>query len=225
VIAIGAEGTPPTGHPPQWPRMTSSIERAGIWLRRRIRPFVEWFSIRNRRKKAETIADWMTRHGCHTVLLVGDTGAETRSKNENIVEYTLAQRFEIVMGVNIVQRTTPYPFRVADGRDLPFDDQWVDFALSNAIIEHVGDESDQRRFVAEQSRVARCWAITTPNRWFPVESHTSAVFMHWSPTWRAGRREFTRLLSWREFRELLPPGTELVGHPWSATFMAFHDGR
>jgi hypothetical protein len=202
-----------------------SSRRPGAVLRRAVRPFVERFSVWSRRRKADLIAAWMEEHGCRTVLLVGDTGARTKAANEAIVEQMLATRFEIVMGVNVDKpRDTPYPFQVADGRDMPFEDRFVDFALSSAIIEHVGDEADQRRFVVEQGRVARCWAITTPNRWFPVESHTAAVFAHYSPKWRAGRKEFTRLLSLGEFRDLLPPGTTLVGKPWSATFIAFHDG-
>lgn len=192
--------------------------------KRTVRRFVVRFSIRNRTRKAALIADWMTAHHCRTVLFVGSSGAENTNANENVVELELARRFDVVMGVNLTPRTTPYPFLVADGRDLPFDDRWVDFALANAIIEHVGGAVDQQRFVDEQTRVARCWAITTPNRWFPVESHTSAVLRHWSPTWRAGRREFTRLLSRAEFRALLPAGAELVGRPWSATFTALYDG-
>jgi hypothetical protein len=88
------------------------------------------------------------------------------------------------------------------------------------VIEHVGGEVEQRRFVAEHVRVGRDWVITTPNRWFPVESHTSAVLRHWSPRWRDSRPEFTRLLSLREFRDLLPADARVVGRPWSATFTA-----
>jgi hypothetical protein len=99
----------------------------------------------------------------------------------------------------------------------------VDFALANAIIEHVGDEEDQRQFVAEHNRVARCWVITTPNRWFPIESHTSTLLFHWLPSWRRSRSEFTRLLSLREFRSLVPEGAIVVGRWWSPTFSAYFD--
>lgn len=189
-----------------------------------MRRLVVRFSIRNRKRKAALIAEWMARHGCRTLLLVGSGGAEDTDVNVNIVETELAARFDVVMGVNLSPRTTRYPFQVADGRELPFPDQWVDCVLANAIIEHVGDEAEQRRFVREQSRVARCWAITTPNRWFPIESHTSAVLRHWSPRWRSTRAEFTRLLSRREFNALLPAGATVVGRPWSATFTALYDG-
>lgn len=193
-------------------------------LRGFVRGRVVAFSIRNRTRKAAVISDWMREHGCRTVLFVGTVGDHPSSANENIVEHALMREFEVVMGVDIEPRETSYPFQVADGRNLPFPEKWVDCSVANAIIEHVGSEADQRRFVAEQSRVARCWVITTPNRWFPVESHTSTLFLHWQPRWRNGRHEFTRLLSRREFVTMLPPRTEVVGKPWSATFTALWDG-
>ena len=76
----------------------------------------------------------------------------------------------------------------------------------------------EQRFVQEHMRVGKAWIITTPNRWFPVESHTSVLLKHWSRQWRSRRSEFTRLLSKREFvaqhpndfrRRHLFPGVEI----------------
>lgn len=70
----------------------------------------------------------------------------------------------------------------ADGLDLPFDDRSFDFVHSSAVIEHVGCEVNQRRFVSECARVARRGVfLTTPNRWFPVEFHTKLPLLHWLP--------------------------------------------
>lgn len=186
-----------------------------------VRRGVVWYSIRNRRAKAAAISQWMDEHDCVTVLFVGTMGSEDTDPNTGIVENAVAQGRDVKMGINITPCETAYPFMIADGRDMPFDNDYVDFALANAIIEHVGDESDQRRFVAEHTRVARCWAITTPNKWFPIESHTSVVAAHWFPSWRRKRTEFTRLLSLREFRALLPEGATVVGRWWSPTFTAY----
>jgi hypothetical protein len=57
-----------------------------------------------------------------------------------------------------------------------------------------------------------------------VESHTSVLFLHWWPTWRRSRPEFTRLLSKREFQEMLPVGATVVGRSWSPTFIAYYSG-
>lgn len=193
--------------------------------RARVRRAVVWYSIRNRQAKARRISGWMTDHGCRTVLFVGAVGAESTDANTGIVEDAVAEGREVRMGINVTPAVTDYPFTVADARDMPFEDDYVDFALANAVIEHVGDREDQLLMVKEMTRVARCWVITTPNKWFPIESHTSTLLWHWSPRWRARRPEFTRLLSRREFAALLPEGATIVGRPWSPTFSAYYAGE
>lgn len=79
-------------------------------------------------------------------------------------------------------------FQPADGRALPFPDRSFDFAHSSAVIEHVGSRADQARFLAEMWRVSRKGLfLTTPNRWFPIETHTVIPLAHWLPA-RAFRR-------------------------------------
>lgn len=111
---------------------------------------------------------------------------------------------------------------MADGCALPFANGSIDLSLSNAVIEHVGGAGRQRQFVAEQTRVATNWVITTPNRWFPIEAYTAVLLRHWSRQWRLRQRAFTRLLAKREFRRLLPPEAELHGRCWSPTFTALY---
>lgn len=191
-------------------------------VKKPIRQAILWYSVRNRRAKAIAISSWMDEHKCETVLFVGASGPEDTQPNAAIVERAVADGRNVKMGINVTRFETPYPFMIADGRDMPFENDYVDFALANAIIEHVGDKSDQERFVAEHCRVARCWVITTPNKWFPIESHTSTIFLHWLPAWRRKRQEFTRLLSRREFAELLPEGATVSGRAWSPTFSAYY---
>lgn len=185
-----------------------------------VRRLVLWYSIRNRQRKARRISDWLNAQNCNTVLLVGATG-HAGQPNEDIVENSVIAGREVVMGFNVYPADAPYPFMVADARSMPFEDGYADFALANAIIEHVGDQDDQARMVAEMTRVARCWVITTPNRWFPVESHTSTVFRHWFSRWRDQRHEFSRLLSRREFAALVPDA-RIDGRWWSPTFTAYY---
>lgn len=81
-------------------------------------------------------------------------------------------------------------FQTADGRALPFADCSFDFAHSSAVIEHVGSRENQARFLAEMWRVSRKGLfLTTPNRWFPVETHTVIPLAHWLPA-----RSFRRIL-------------------------------
>lgn len=185
-----------------------------------IRKLVLGYSVRNRRRKADQLQRLMESRGLATVLLVGVAG-ESDQVNEDIVERAVSTHGQVVAAVSPVAVITPWPLVVGDGCRLPFRDSSVDLVLSNAVIEHVGGEAEQLAFVAEHLRVGRAWFMTTPNRWFPVESHTSVLFKHWSRTWSAERDEFTRLLSRREFVALLPAGATVRGHWWSPTFSAW----
>lgn len=181
------------------------------------------FSIWNRRRKAELIGRFMDAHNIERVAVVGGLGSGEQP-NESVVERLIAERAEVVAMLEIAMPVVPpWPDVIGDGRALPLRAGSVDLVLSNAVIEHVGDEQDQAAYMAEHLRVGRTWIVTTPNRWFPVESHTSAVLRHWSPRWRARRGEFTRLMSRSELRRLLPPDAVVVGHWWSPTFVAMSE--
>ncbi|MBW7961143.1 methyltransferase domain-containing protein [Bradyrhizobium sp. BR 10261] len=72
---------------------------------------------------------------------------------------------------------------------LPFDDGSFDIATSNAVLEHVGSYDNQVLFVKELCRVARRVFITVPNRFFPVEHHTSIPVAHyWDWSFRIASR-------------------------------------
>jgi SAM-dependent methyltransferase len=124
-------------------------------------------------------------------------------------------------------------FVQADGRELPFEDDEFDVVHSNAVVEHVGPRNDQARFIAELVRVAKRGLITTPNRWFPLESHVRLPLVHWLP--RPATLALLRplghedwpvwLLSRSAFRALFPPYTRLTIRAqklggWPAVFLA-----
>ena len=181
----------------------------------------EWFHVWSRRRKARWIIQFIKRHGIRTVLLVGSTGLATRRAFENAIEREIAVHADMTVFSGI-SRFGAASYVCADGRALPFADGSFDLVYSNAVIEHVGDAADQRRFAAEHRRVGRHWALTTPNRWFPVEAHTHAVFRHWRPAWRARQTTFTQLLSRRELRAISQGN--IVGHAISPTLTAWGTG-
>ncbi len=74
-----------------------------------------------------------------------------------------------------------YTVHIADGRQLPYTDHAFDLVFSNSVIEHVGDMQDMQCFASECMRVGVNVLIQTPNRWFPVEPHLLALFIHWFP--------------------------------------------
>jgi hypothetical protein len=71
--------------------------------------------------------------------------------------------------------------QIFPNKQLPFDDNQFDFAFSNAVVEHTGSYDEQRFFIHEICRVSKNFFIVTPNRWYPVETHTGIPFLHFLP--------------------------------------------
>jgi hypothetical protein len=105
------------------------------------------------------------------------------------------------------KRFVQYP-----GGKFPFSDKEFDWVFSNAVIEHVGDDGAQLAFLNEMMRVASNVFFTTPNKYFPVESHTNVLFLHWNNelfySWCKknkpwAKRESLYLFSFRRLQNLL----------------------
>ena len=57
-----------------------------------------------------------------------------------------------------------------------------DIVLSNATIEHVGSEQNQRRMLDNIIKLSKkVFVISTPNRYYPIDFHTKIPFLHWLP--------------------------------------------
>jgi len=184
-------------------------------------------SLWNRRHKLALFLETM-RPGPETRIVdvgVGDTGFGTEpgvASSHNFFEalYPWPERITAVSDVPLPNFAQEFPMVdcvTASGTELPFEDGAFDVAFSNAVVEHVGDRADQRRFVAELCRVAPRVFLSTPNRWFPVETHTLLPFLHWLPRPAAdrafatlGRDNWQRveLLTKRGLIDLFPPSVE-----------------
>ena len=129
----------------------------------------------------------LTRIGARdTILDVGVTSDRT-CEHSNYLEAWYPHRAQITAaGIDEVSFLSAlYPGVVvvrADGRRLPFADGTFDFVHSSAVVEHVGSRENQTLFMHELWRIARKGIfLTTPNRWFPIEFHTSLPLLHWLP--------------------------------------------
>ena len=121
-----------------------------------------------------------------TLFDVGVTSDQTYASS-NYVEAWYPHKARITSAgiddARFLERLHPgLRFVRADGLAIPFQNRSFDVVHSSAVLEHVGAFQNQVRFIAECARVARKAAfLTTPNRWFPVEFHTSLPVVHWLP--------------------------------------------
>ncbi|MGB4416002.1 MAG: methyltransferase domain-containing protein [Paludibacter sp.] len=68
-----------------------------------------------------------------------------------------------------------------NGINFPTFEKKFEFAFSNAVIEHVGDYLKQVQWLSEVAKISKTLFVTTPNRWFPFETHSKTFFFHWFP--------------------------------------------
>jgi hypothetical protein len=180
---------------------------------------------RMRRRKTrfarERLQDWDAR----SLLVVGVTPTHD-NRYVNVIERELRDLVDQCIATGIRHPDAPtsrWTYVTADARRLPFPDDAFDVVYSNAVIEHVGVESDQRRFTGEVDRVGRHWIMTTPNLCFPVEAHTWTTVLHWTRAWRRRHSGWiTRLLTPSLFADLLPRG-RIVGSRLGLTLTAVSD--
>lgn len=103
--------------------------------------------------------------------------------NHFLKHYRYASETYTGLGVNDLSRMPEkYPgktFITYDGKTFPFADRQFTWIYCNAVIEHVGDRDAQIQFVREMLRVSKYVFFTTPNKYFPIETHTLWPFIHW----------------------------------------------
>ena len=189
-----------------------------------IRRLAARVSARSRRRKLDLFLEAMRPTAETTVVDVGvsDGGhGEDLAGTANFFEalYPWPERITAVstQHLTVFQQAFPAVTAVrADGRDLPFPDDAFDIGFSNAVVEHLPDLESQRAFVGELCRVSGRVFVTTPNRLFPVDTHTLVPLAHWLPeerrdaVYRRFRRDEglgLRLLSPGDFLALFPAST------------------
>ncbi|EKD70824.1 MAG: hypothetical protein ACD_46C00383G0002 [uncultured bacterium] len=123
---------------------------------------------------------------CNNVLDVGVT-AEKSAISANFFEENFRDKNKITalsnQNASFLEETYPgLQFKLGDAKKLPFDDKSIDVVFSSAVIEHVGSLAEQSKMITECVRVSKKGVfITTPNRWYPIDPHTSFPLIHWLP--------------------------------------------
>jgi hypothetical protein len=130
------------------------------------------FGARFRKRRME----WLVREfsDCQSILDIGGeapTWQDFRPSNLTLLN----------VGTRPLDLEASVSYLQGDGRALPAADGAFDLAYSNSVIEHVGSLEDQRRFAQEMQRVGRRVYCQTPNKWFPLETHSLGLLLHWLP--------------------------------------------
>lgn len=153
-------------------------------------------SARSREKK---FAQFLTLVAPEPEEAIVDVGVNTTeySDTDNYLEkfYPYPEKITAVGLGDFTAFKERYPQVTAlsgDGRALTFPDNTFAIAYSNAVIEHVGNLDDQRRFLSELFRVSARGYLTTPNRHFPVELHTRVPLLHLL----LSKGNFDRFVTW-----------------------------
>jgi hypothetical protein len=207
----------------------------------RFKTLLKEFSHRSRTRKFELLQSRFQPSAWDRVLDIGASG-------EVFLRYTFEDVYpfpeRIVAGgydlgeVFSARRCYPNPvYAVFDGCQLPFADRSFDLVFSNAVIEHIPGTEGQQRFANEVMRVGKSWFVTTPNYWYPFESHYHLPFIQFLPpriqrNYNAllgthipkGRVPQLRLLSARQLQKLFPTSTIFPVRVtfWPETLVAYH---
>lgn len=124
---------------------------------------------------------------CNTSSSVLDVGVSRRVQDDSINLFLKTFRLPSsqytglgVESMDKIQAKHPdKKFVEYPGGIFPFAENEFDWVFSNAVIEHVGNRQDQLIFINEMLRVGKQVFFTTPNKGFPIESHTDVLFRHW----------------------------------------------
>jgi len=205
------------------------------------RRLLKRWSYKSRTKKFELLQEVFPAKPGDLVLDVGASG-------EVFLSYALEDVYpypdRIVAGgveahqIVAARRCYPQPrFALFDGCALPFADQSFDLVFSNAVIEHILGSGRQKKFAEEIRRVGKSWFVTTPNFWYPFETHHHLPFFQFLP--RPLQMEYNRLfgthiakgtvqdlalLSARQLQALFPTGqvAKVRVTFWPETLVAYY---
>jgi SAM-dependent methyltransferase len=147
--------------------------------------FKKKYGPKQRLKKYNQFLSYMKPTKMERILDIGPTDREV-FRYENLLEsqYPYPEQITALGIENFRAMKEKYPLInvvIYNGRKFPFQDKSFDIGFSNAVLEHVGDIEAQLSFLMEIRRTCRRGMITTPNRYFPIETHTYLILGGYLP--------------------------------------------
>lgn len=137
------------------------------------------------------VLDLGSENGGYISQVLTGTGVDPRNVYIADIDSAAVAEGASIFGFN--------PVVLAEDGTLPFPDGFFDIVHCSSVIEHVSipkaevwsvksgkqfrllADANQRRFAAEVIRVCEKYWVQTPNKWFPVESHSWLPFIGWLP--------------------------------------------
>lgn len=144
-------------------------------------------SKKSREKKFREFIEYFNPSEKNTVLNVGVSNSEPSDLIDNYFSkmYPYSHKMTALSVGDLSDYEKAYPavktisYKWEPKRRFPFNEKEFDIAISNAVIEHVGNYEAQKDFLSEIVRVSKKGMLTTPNKWFPIETHYKLPFIHW----------------------------------------------
>lgn len=161
------------------------------------------YSTNARKTRAEVFKSAFVLSGNEKIL---DIGSETGSNIHSVLKGTCIKPENIYIAdinpVFIAKGNKKYgyvPVLINESGKLPFDDNFFDIVYCSSVIEHVTLPKSQigsfysgrafrrkslqrqKEFAGEIQRLGNQFFVQTPNRYFPIESHTWLPFLSWIP--------------------------------------------
>jgi len=119
------------------------------------------------------------------IIDIGTTPVLEKHENFFLHHFSQNQNITCLSNQNLDNLKSIFPnikTILGDGRDTKLPDNSYDVSISNATLEHVGNFEDQRKFINELYRISKKKVIiTTPNRYYPIDTHTMLPLIHWLP--------------------------------------------
>ena len=84
--------------------------------------------------------------------------------------------------MDILKKISRNQYFKGDAREIKLSSNSFEIVFSNAVLEHVGSNEQQKDFINECYRVSnKIVFIITPYRFFPIEMHTKIPLLHFLP--------------------------------------------
>ena len=170
---------------------------------RLVRNFVDQYRAKCREKRRGVFLNYFSSRICSSTKIL-DLGSEDGSAICSVLEglpYKPANVFIADIDAEAIRRGAEKygftPLLIPENAKIPVPDNYFDIVYSSSVIEHVTVDKEeiylvrsqkefekrawerQKAFANEVRRVGKSYFVQTPNRWFPIETHTWFPFVGW----------------------------------------------